>query len=504
MPCGWCCRSSRAAVSPVGRFRVTPMLPLGPRAQGGRPRWPTPGASWPPAPAIRGGCGWTARWTRSAPRRAEDPLDCVPSATDEAAFDGRLAARRGLPVTGDAAALAAAASAPMAPAGPRWRPRSRACSPPPDPRRAPPRGDRPRRRQPAVRSFRLQSYFEVSPTTRPDRFQADHQLEALELGETAPIASTSWSLGLPLRTARLIPVTAAAARSPSSNTASPCGWARPPGWRWSRGSSPRRGYPGDIAAFVTALRQRPLRRPGHDLQGLPRPVGAGLPAGGRARRLHGQRLPGGGAALGRRLGAVFAGPSTEPGIDLFLEGTAPLIDREGDGLADSFGWLLPVLAASGSGPGTCAPATNSTRSSASSPPIAKVTAQALRSTAPIGALVSRAASAYETRMQQRLPPRRWSLPWLVLRRWRPHSGRPGRRPAPLSKSRPCRSRCPRRRCHPRWPKGQAGAADLRDHRGARPGGGCRANRLGACSWWKNAARSASFGARSWSRRRFWI
>ena len=46
------------------------------------------------------------------------------------------------------------------------------------------------------------------------------------------------------------------------------------------------------------------------------------------------------AALGRRL-AGSSPRSTAAGLDLFLEGTAPLIERDGDGRADSFGWLLP-------------------------------------------------------------------------------------------------------------------------------------------------------------------
>jgi hypothetical protein len=46
----------------------------------------------------------------------------------------------------------------------------------------------------------------------------------------------------------------------------------------------------------------------------------------------------GSTALGRRLEAAFTAIDGE-GVDLTIEGAAPIVDRDGDGRADALGWL---------------------------------------------------------------------------------------------------------------------------------------------------------------------
>ena len=234
--------------SVAGRFRAVTVVPLdrGPKAA------TAVVTAWSQLAACPGDPGrlWLDCTVDAlGPETADDPLDCVPSAMDEAAFEGRLAARRGLPVTGQPlsrcrqridgagrASLETQIEGMFAAAG--SPPLSEVMALPADVANL-------------LRSFRLQSTLDISPTTRPDRFLADHQLEVLELGENAPIAQPLWDLGLPLRTARFIPVSAEAGEITFERHGFTLRLGTAARLALERGILARRGFPPDIAAFVT-------------------------------------------------------------------------------------------------------------------------------------------------------------------------------------------------------------------------------------------------------------
>ena len=327
--------------SVAGRFRAVTVVPLerGPKAA------TAVVAAWSQLAACPGDPGrlWLDCTVDAlGPETAEDPLDCVPSAMDEAAFDGRLAARRGLPVMNpdpqkarcrertDGAGRAsletqiegmfgAAGSAPV----------SELMALPTDVANL-------------LKSFRLQSTLELTPTTRPDRLLADHQLEVLELGEGTPIAQPLWEMGLPLRTARFIPVSDEGGEISFERHGFTLRLGTAARLALERGILARHGFPPDIPAFVTALFAS-ARYPDRTttLQGCAALSALVCPLVTGPMGCMTSACTAGGAALGRRLSTVF---TALDGVDLdfFIEGFAPIIDREGDGVADAFGSSRPT------------------------------------------------------------------------------------------------------------------------------------------------------------------
>ena len=334
---------SRTPISPVGRFRATSQLQLAQAPQAATALAETwgeivacgtdPGRLWLDCTVDALG-----------PETAEDPLDCAPSAADEAAFEGKLAARRGLLVppgaTGysrcrqgkDAAgrnSLETQIEGMFSKLNPALRANLEGIS---------------REVSSLLSSIGLQSIFQVVATSRPDRFQLDHELEALELGEpVAKVPVNLWSLGLPLRTARLVPSVIAAGdiTFEQHGFTIRLGSAARLAVEQPTGVLVRRGFPGETAAFVASV----FAGASYDDRGITFKGCMALAAlicplvGAPDGCLIGACQLGV-AALGRRLGAVFA-RLNGTGLNLFLEGTAPLIERDGDGQADSFGWLLP-------------------------------------------------------------------------------------------------------------------------------------------------------------------
>jgi hypothetical protein len=327
----------RSAVT--GRFRAVTVVPLDKP-----PRAATAVISaWSQLTACPGDPGrlWLDCTVDAlGPETADDPLDCVPSATDEAAFDGRLAARRGLPIPGQPESRcrqrtdgAGRASLETQIEGMFPAPGSQLLT---DLQALPADVTN------LLRSFRLQSTLELFATTRPDRFLADHTLDVLDLGETSPISQPLWELGLPLRTARFIPVSAEAGEISFERHAFTLRLGTAARLAMERGVLGRRGFPPETAAFVAALfggarysdRGTPLQGCAA-LSALVCPLVTG-PTGCMT-----SACTAGGSALGRRLSRVFTGLDG-PDLDLFLEGFAPIVDREGDGVADVFGSTRPT------------------------------------------------------------------------------------------------------------------------------------------------------------------
>ena len=328
----------RLAAAGVSRPSAVPLS----AAQGGRRPGRRPGASCAACPVDPGRLWLDCTVDALGPETAGDPLDCVPSAADEAAFDGQLAARRGLPLR-DQPAGAAAASRSTAPGAPRWRPRSRACSPPSLALRSATEGHCPpsvaepaAQLPPAIHARRRR------PPAGPSGSRSTTSWTVLELGETARSPCDLLGLGLPLRTARFVPVSADGAditfdrHGFTLRLGSAARLALRTRHRWPAAGTRPTPPPSSTGVFAAASYLD--RAPPAGLRG---PGGAGLPAGGRRRRAAWSRLHRRAcAALGRRLRAVFA--ALDGGdLDLFLEGCAPLVERDGDGRADSLRLLCP-------------------------------------------------------------------------------------------------------------------------------------------------------------------
>jgi hypothetical protein len=328
---------SRTPISPVGRFRVTSQLQLGPTP----PKAVTALVeAWGQLAACSSDPGrlWLDCTVDGlSPESTQDPLDCIPSSADDAAFDRKLAARRGLPVQGsprcrqmlDAAgevSLETRIEGMFSPQNPLLRMNLEGIA---------------REASTLLSGIGVQSFFTVAATSRPDRFQLDHELEALELGQTgATVPVDLWSLGLPLRTARLVPAVTMMGDIAIEQHGFTLRLGSAARLALEKGLA-RRGYPADTAAFVTSIfASANYDERGTTYKGCPALAALICPLLGAADGCLVSACQAGVAALGRRLAAVFAGLNGSA-LDLFLEGTAPLIERDGDGRADSFGWLLP-------------------------------------------------------------------------------------------------------------------------------------------------------------------
>jgi hypothetical protein len=330
---------SRTPISPVGRFRVTSQLQLGPTP----PKAVTAlSEAWGQIAACAADPGrlWLdCTIDGLSPDSTQDPLDCIPGSADDAAFDRKLAARRGLPITGsprcrqpqDAAgevSLETRIEGMFSAQNPLLRTNLEGIA---------------REVSTMLSLIGVTSYFTVSATSRPDRFQLDHELDALELGVTgAKVPPVDlWSLGLPLRTARLVPAVTMAGDIALAQHGFTIRLGSAARLGLEQGILARRGYPADTAAFVTSIfAGATYVDRGTTYKGCPALAALICPLVGAADGCLVTACQAGVAALGRRLAAVFAGINGS-GLDLFLEGTAPLIERDGDGRADSFGWLLP-------------------------------------------------------------------------------------------------------------------------------------------------------------------
>jgi hypothetical protein len=335
---------SRAAISPVGRFRVTSQLQLAPTPEAATAL----AEAWGEIVACQSDPGrlWLDCTVDAlAPESAEDPLDCVPSVADEAAFDRKLAARRGLPLretTPAGTTYARCRQAKDASGDTSLEDRIGGMFSSQNPMLRASLEGISREASSLLSSIGVQSYFDVAATSSPERFQIDHQLEALELGEPgSKVPVNLWSLGLPLRTARLIPAVTVARDISLDQHGFTIRLGSAARLALEQGILPRRGYPGEIAAFVTSVfASATYVDRGTTYKGCPALAALVCPLVGAPDACLVDACQAGVAALGRRLGGVFS-PLNGAGLDLFLEGTAPLIERDGDGRADSFGWLLP-------------------------------------------------------------------------------------------------------------------------------------------------------------------
>jgi hypothetical protein len=274
------------------------------------------------------------------PNDPTDPLDCKPSAADEAVFDGRLTARRGLPVPtskdarcrqdldGAGHASLEKQIAAMFAASPKVVTDMRSIAA---------EGTK------LLETFRIHSTIAVSATSQPDRLQIDHGLDLLEVGIGGDTALVNLpGLGAPSPSARFI----AADVSRTDLTIARHGFTLRLGSAariaFLGSALVKRGYPDDPAKYVAAaLGAASYFDRGTTYRGCPALSALVCPLVGGADGCVVAACEKGMAALGRNLGKGFAALDGDD-LDFFLEGSAPLLDRDGDGVAEGIGWLLPL------------------------------------------------------------------------------------------------------------------------------------------------------------------
>ncbi|HEY0708820.1 MAG TPA: hypothetical protein VGG33_18575 [Polyangia bacterium] len=273
------------------------------------------------------------------PITANDPLDCNPSTFDESIFDSRLSARRGLRVATSAdgrcrgeldgaghASLEKQIMAMFA-SSPQLTADLKAIAA--DGRKL-------------LDSFRLLSTMSLSATSQPGHLQLDHHLNALEVAIGAATISVDVpDLGAAVLSARF--VSAEATRR--DITIDRHGFTLRLGslarLAFIRGALMNRGYPADTTKFIQGVFANASyfdRNVTH--KGCAAMAAMVCPLVGGADGCLTDACNKGLAALGQSLDDAF---STLDGfkLDFFLQGGAPLLDRDGDGFADAIGYLLP-------------------------------------------------------------------------------------------------------------------------------------------------------------------
>jgi hypothetical protein len=274
------------------------------------------------------------------PASAADPLDCIPGPDDEAAFGGRLAARRGR-------------TPPGAPPGSR-------CRGPLD------SADRnslevqiegmfamqnPKLTQDLealgtdvgslVSAVQLKSTLHVGATSAPNLFQVDHVLDVLQLGEANAIVDL-FSLGLPIRAQRLVPMTYTDNKAVFDRHSFTLRLGSAARLAFERTVLTRHGFANDVNSFVNGLFASAIYLD----RGTPRKgclaLGALVcPLVGAPEGCLDEACPAGVSALGRNLQAVFSRLDGAD-LDFVIEGEAQVYDRDADGQVDSFGYRLPT------------------------------------------------------------------------------------------------------------------------------------------------------------------
>jgi hypothetical protein len=272
------------------------------------------------------------------PATADDPHDCRPSTADEAAFDGRLAARRGLP---------------LALAGSRCRGETDGAGRPSLEKQMEQlfvRAGTAVAPLPAIAreadnllkgSFKIHSSLVVTRTSEPNRYQIDHRLDALELTPMAePVAVDLLALALPGRTARFVNATAEGSLLQIAEHGFSVRLGTGARIAFEKGSLSRRGFPASIGGFVTAVFGAASHQDrGMTFNGCFALAALVCPLMSEPEGCLAPACLTGLTALGRRLEAAFAAVDGDE-LDLVLEGAAPIVDRDGDRRAEALGLLL--------------------------------------------------------------------------------------------------------------------------------------------------------------------
>jgi hypothetical protein len=276
------------------------------------------------------------------PETAEDPLDCVPSASDEMAFEGRLSALRGLPIRDPLRPKARCRESMDGAGRPSLETQIEGMFAGQNPRL----GENLKAIGIEVAALfgkiLLNSTMELTATSDPLRFQLQHQMDQLLLHITnEPFPVDLLKLGLPLRTARFVAVTAQGSELRIERHGFTLRLGTAARMAMQERILPRRSYPGDIPEFITKLfgSAKRLDR-GVNLMGCAALSALICPLVQGPEQCLMAACGSGVAALGKSLHDVFQVLDGRD-LDLFLEGSTRIIERDGDGKADALGWLAP-------------------------------------------------------------------------------------------------------------------------------------------------------------------
>ena len=330
-----------APVSPVGRYRAASYLSLQ-----GMPR-PVMAVtrSWAELTACRFDPGrlWLDCTVDALGADSEeDPLDCVPSGADEAAFESRLAALRGLPLRDPARPMSRCRQSVDGAGRPSLEAQVEGMFAARNPRVNENLKSLAAEVAGLLTRFRLSSTMTVTATTDPTRFQLDHQLDTLDFATpTEPISLDLLPLGLPLRTARFVSVQA----SGNELAVERHGFTLRLGAAARRAVEqavlPRRGLPGTIPELVNrTFASATYQDRGMTLTGCFALSALICPLVQAPDKCVVNACERGVAALGKNLDQGFSQLNGQE-LDLFLEGFVQIIERDSDGKADALGFLLP-------------------------------------------------------------------------------------------------------------------------------------------------------------------
>jgi hypothetical protein len=273
---------------------------------------------------------------------AEDPLDCVPSATDEMAFEGRLSALRGLPVRDPMRPTARCRESMDGAGRPSLETQMEGMFAGQNPRLVENLRAIAAEVAALFGTIQLNSTMELAATSDPRRFQLQHQVDQLLLPITNdPFPVDLRKLGLPLRTARFVAVTAQGSELLFERHGFTLRLGTAARMAVEERILPRRSYPGDIPEFITKLFASAKRLDrGTVLMGCAALSALICPLVGGPEQCLAAACDSGIAALGKSLHDVFQLLDGRD-LDLFLEGSTRAIERDGDGKADALGWLAP-------------------------------------------------------------------------------------------------------------------------------------------------------------------
>ena len=196
----------------------------------------------------------------------------------------------------------------------------------------------------ALTSLTIESTLIVTADGPPSAFNIDHTLTAIELpNANVPSLIPMTSLAPPVREDAFVSGVSRAGRLDVSSSVSPHGFTLELGSaaRFTfAGSSlaPRLGVAdADVSDFIEALTNLATRKEnGTTLRGCDALDSLLCAEVGQARGCLSAACLSGMQALIQRLDASFAALDGQ-GLDFFLSGSAPIIDRDGDGYADALG-----------------------------------------------------------------------------------------------------------------------------------------------------------------------
>ncbi len=331
---------TRLESSPVGRFSTVSQLRFG---QDAPPPLRALRDSWRQLQACEldpGRLWLDCTVDALGPASAADPLDCRPSAADEALFDGRLSARRGLPVQSSPTsytcrqAFDGAGHPSLEKQIAAMFTSAEAANVLANLKAVSAEGSR------LLESFRLLSTLEVAATSQPGRLQLDHHLSGFDMivGSDA-VPADLYKLGAAVPTARFVPAEA----TRTDLTIDRHGFTLRLGsltrMAFFRGSLFRRGFPEDPTEFVSGVfATASYANATTTYKGCAALAALVCPLIGGAEGCLVAACEKGLLALGQSLDDAFAALDGQE-LDFFLQGAAPLIDRDGDGRADGIGFV---------------------------------------------------------------------------------------------------------------------------------------------------------------------